>query len=136
MALLIKYMHLNLADHKNFYGRKDNMTKKKTLLLAALCIAVSLPMQAAGKFQTKKVQYVNPVFYYNGVQKSLSAQPVMIDGTTYLPLRALCDATGFGVQYTGSSLSVTSGGLNSTYSMQAELQAKNYEIASLKKELR
>lgn len=111
------------------------MSKKKSLLLVALCMAVSLPMQAAGKIQTKKVEYISPAFYFNGIQKSLSAQPVIIDGTTYLPVRALCDATGFAVQYNGSSLSVTGGGLSSTYSMQAELQAKNYEIASLKKEL-
>lgn len=110
------------------------MAKKKALILAALCVVVSLPMQAAGKIQTKKVQYVSPAFYYNGVQKSLSMQPVMIDGTTYLPIRALCDATGLAVQYNGTTLSV-SGGASSTYSMQAELQAKDYEIASLKKEL-
>jgi len=45
------------------------MSKKKSLLLVALCMAVSLPMQAAGKIQTKKVEYISPAFYFNGIQK-------------------------------------------------------------------
>lgn len=112
------------------------MFKKKSVLYVILCMAILyIPMQAAGNYQTKKVQYMYPNFYYNGVPKSLSAQPVMIDGTTYLPLRALCDATGLGVVWQGNNLSVTNNNGNSTYSVQAQLQAKDYEIASLKREL-
>lgn len=115
-------------------GRK--MFKKKSILYVLLCMAILyVPMHAAGNYQTKKVQYMYPNFYYNGVPKSLSAQPVLIDGKAYLPLRALCDATGLGVVWQGNNLSVTNNNGTSTYSAQAQLQAKEYEIASLKQEL-
>lgn len=112
------------------------MLKKKCLLAVFLCLAcVHVPMEAAGYYKTKKVQYSGTAFYYNGVKKTLSEQPIIIDGKTYLPVRSLCDATGLGITWTNNKIYVTNGTISNNYSMQAEIRAKDYEIASLKKEL-
>lgn len=91
-----------------------------------------LPVQAAT--YTKKVQYYNPTFYYNGVQKDLNGSVVVIDGVTYVPARNLSNSLGLDLSWDGKSLFINSSN-GSDLSSQMALQAKEYEIASLKKEI-
>jgi len=62
---------------------------------------------------------------------------IFIDGITYMPVKTLCNVVGLSVSWdqTSQTVNVSGNTAQSNISMQAELQAKNYEIASLKKEL-
>lgn len=114
------------------------MSRRRNVLAIALCIGLcSLPMQAAGYYKTKNVQYGGANFYYNGMYQSVGSQMIIIDGTTYMPVKALGNALGLSVDWNQSTQTVSVSGntSQSNVSMQAELQAKDYEIASLKKEL-
>ncbi len=116
------------------------MTKKKKYIVGMLLLAVlsSLPMQAAGYTKTKKVQYKSLNFYFNGAQKYLASEVINIDGVSYLPVRAFCNAVGLEVSTDSSyqNMYVTNGSnYVSVLSLQTELRAKEYEIAALKKEL-
>lgn len=119
-------------------NRGKKMSKKRTILTIALCLGMCyIPMQAAGYYRTKNVQYGGANFYYNGVYQSAGAQMIFIDGTTYMPVKALGNAIGLSVSWDQATQTVNVSGntTQSNLSMQAELQAKDYEIASLKKEL-
>lgn len=114
------------------------MSMRRNILAIALCIGIcSIPMQAAGYYKTKNVQYGGTNFYYNGMYQSAGSQMITIDGTTYMPIKALCNALGLSINWNQSTqtVSVSGNATQSNVSMQAELQAKDYEIASLKKEL-
>lgn len=86
---------------------------------------------------TKKVQYYySPTFYYNGELRNLESSVIMIDGTTYVPARSFSNAVGLNLDWnTGDNTLTVDGASPSRLSIDAELQAKDYEIASLKKEL-
>lgn len=115
------------------------MKKGKNLLTIALCVAISsIPMQAAGYYRTKNVQYGGVNVCYNGVYQGVGSQAVVIDGTTYLPVKSFGNMLGLSTDWVAESQTVNvTGGVagNSQLSYQAELQAKNYEIETLKKEL-
>lgn len=114
------------------------MSRKRNIITVALCLGICyIPMQAAGYYKTKNVQYGGANFYYNGVYQSAGSQMIVIDGTTYMPIKSLCNAVGFSVNWDQSTQTVSVSGntAQSNVSAQAELQAKDYEIASLKKEL-
>lgn len=101
------------------------------LLCTLLC---SMPAQAAT--YNKSVQYCTPIFYYNGVQKYLDNAVIMIDGRTYVQARSFANALGMNVSWdSGSNILTVDGTSTSNLSSQMALQAKDYEIASLKKEL-
>lgn len=114
------------------------MGRKRKIITVALCLGICyIPMQAAGYYKTKNVQYGGTNFYYNGIYQSAGSQMIVIDGTTYMPIKSLCNAIGFSVDWDQSTqtISVSGNATQSNVSAEAELQAKNYEIASLKKEL-
>lgn len=112
--------------------------KKWLITITVGALLACIPMQAAGHKKNKAVNYHPVKFYYNGGQKYLSTTPISIDGTTYLPARTFCDAIGLEINWdqTNGNLYVTSGSnYSSVLSLQTELRAKDYEIASLKQEL-
>lgn len=114
------------------------MGRRKKILITTLCVLLcSIPMQAAGYYKSKQVQYGGANFYYNGVYQGLSSQMVTIDGAAYMPANSLFQLLGLTSNWDTrtQTLRVSGNVLNSNMSMQAELQAKNDEIASLKKEL-
>lgn len=116
--------------------RREKMKKGKNLIAILLCLAMSyIPMQAAGYYKNKKVQYGGVNLYYNGVYQNAAAQAVVIDGTTYLPIKALGNMLGVNVSWNQGAQAVMVNGSNSPLSNQAEIQAKDYEIQALKKEL-
>lgn len=108
---------------------------KRRFVAILACLALCIPMQAASYIQTKKVQYTTPYIYHNGVSKSVGSSAIIIDGTTYVPVRGIANALGYDLNWSNGYLSLNSNTYNSSFSSQVELQAKNAEIASLKKEL-
>ena len=126
----------------NIHGGIKTMqlrNRKKWIIAFAIgSLLASIPMQAAGYKKTKSVNYHPVNFYYNGGIKYLSTTPISIDGVTYLPARTFCDAIGMEITWdqSGGNLYVNNGNsYNSVLSLQTELRAKEYEIASLKQEL-
>ena len=112
--------------------------KKWIIAFAIGSLLASIPMQAAGYKKTKSVNYHPVNFYYNGEIKYLSTTPISIDGVTYLPARTFCDAIGMEIAWdqSGGNLYVNNGNsYTSILSLQTELRAREYEIASLKQEL-
>ncbi|MBE6024527.1 MAG: hypothetical protein E7231_15340 [Cellulosilyticum sp.] len=113
------------------------MKKGKNLVAIGLCLALCyIPMQAAGYYVTKNVQYGGVNLYYNGSYQNATAKAVVIDETTYLPVRAFGNMLGINIDWNKNTQTVNVNGIaNTALSAQAELQAKDYEIAALRKEL-
>lgn len=113
------------------------MKKRRNLLAIILCVAMCyIPMQAAGYYQTKNVQYGGVNLYYNGVNQNAATQAVIIDGVTYLPIRAFGNMLGLSLDWNQNTRTVSVQGTTDTLlSAQAELRAKDYQIAALTKEL-
>lgn len=113
------------------------MKKGKNLLALVLCVAMCyVPMQAAGDYKTKNVLYGGVRLYYNGTYQNATSQAVLIDGTTYLPVRALGNMLGLSLDWNQNTSTVSIAGTTDTLlSAQAQLRAKDYQIAALTKEL-
>lgn len=109
------------------------MKKGRNLVAIALCLAMCyVPMQAAGYYKSKNVQYGGVSVYYNGAYQSAASQAVIIDGTTYLPVRSFSNMLGMNIGWNQTTHTVT---IDGTPSSNAQIQAKDYEIAMLRKEL-
>lgn len=112
------------------------MKKGKNLIAIFLCLAMCyIPMQAAGYYRTKNVQYGGINLYYNGMYQSAASEAVIIDGTTYLPVKSLGNLLGLSVNWNQNTQTISLGGSTSTLSTDVQIQAKDYEIATLRKEL-
>lgn len=112
------------------------MKRGKNLIAIILCLAMCyIPMQAAGYYKTKKVQYGGVNIYYNGMYQNAASQAIIIDGTTYLPVKALGNMLGLGIDWNQETKAVIINKASSNLSAQAEIAAKDYEIAALRKEL-
>ncbi len=101
-------------------------------------LVIYIPMQAAGYIQTKKVKYESNYIYYNGSPKYISEEPILIDGVTYLPVRAFGNLIGFDVDRKGNNAVLevnTRPGYTSDLSLQQQLQSKDYQIKALKNEI-
>ncbi len=117
--------------------RRYSVKKGKNLLAIVLCVAMCyIPMQAAGYYKTKNVQYGGINLYYNGVYQNVASKAVVIDGTTYLPVRAFGNMLGLSMNWDQNTQTVSITGTTDTViSAQAEIKAKDYQIAALTKEL-
>lgn len=114
------------------------MKKGKNLVAMVLCLAMCyVPMQAAGYYESKRVQYSGVNVYYNGNYQGIGSQAVVIDGVTYLPVKALENMLGYNVEWNSATKTININGsnYNGATSNQAEIMAKNAEIAALRKEL-
>ena len=114
------------------------MKKGKNLVALMLCLAMCyVPMQASGDYRKKNVQYGGVNVYYNGSYQNSGSQAVMIDGTTYLPIKSLEQMLGYSIQWDTNTKTISINGSNysAATSSQAEIQAKNAEIEALRKEL-
>lgn len=108
-----------------------------------LCIVLGLGtalfatvVDAANYTKTLKATYRDIGVNYNGTSKTLSAEPFLVDGSTYVPLRAVSEIMGANVKWDGTSgtVSITDNS-SSTASLQQELAAKTYEVTTLTREL-
>lgn len=114
------------------------MKKYKSICLActlgaALC-ATSL--NAADMTKTLKALYRNIRVTYNGTQKTLSAEPFVVDGVTYVPLRSVSEIMGASVDWNGSTNMITiQNSAGDTSSLQQQLTSANYQLATVQREL-
>lgn len=53
----------------------------------------------AAQTETVKATFSKFIFVVNGHEQQLNADPVVIDGMTYLPVRAVADLLGYAVKY-------------------------------------
>lgn len=109
---------------------------KKWLALSMSAALLATPIYGAGYSKNQIVQYGGTNLVYNDEDKTDAVQPIVIEGTTYLPIRAMSNLLGLNIGWSQASKTVTIDGVLSTSSsLQAELQAKNYEITMLRREL-
>lgn len=100
---------------------------------AALCATV---VNAANYTRTLTATYRNIGVTYNGASKTLSAEPFLVDGSTYVPLRAVSEIMGADVKWNGSTntVSITNTGSDNT-ALQQQLATANYQVTTLQREL-
>ncbi len=117
---------------------KLNNIKKCVLVVAVGVMGIYVPMEAASYVRNKQVTYDTGNIYYNGTLRNLGQMPVVIDGITYLPARSFAEMLGLQIYKNSSNKNLyidTKNGTESVFSMQAQLDAKDYEIAALKHEI-
>ncbi|WP_069999275.1 copper amine oxidase N-terminal domain-containing protein [Cellulosilyticum sp. I15G10I2] len=109
-------------------------TNKMLCLTLGLGIMLSgVALQAANMTKTLKAVYNNIKISYNGQIKSLKTEPFMVEGITYVPLRAIGEIMGADVNW-GNNTVYINGQQSSTYSDE-QIAAINYENALLRQQL-
>lgn len=96
---------------------KKNICRVKDMLAgvlaAVLVMGLAAPAMAAQGSKTVKLSYDDIKLVINGKTvtpkdgKGNAAEPFTIDGTTYLPVRAVADALGMDVDWNGKTKTVT-----------------------------
>lgn len=116
---------------------KMSKNYKRICLTLALGVALSATVvDAANYTKSLKATYKDISVVYNGASKTLSNEPFLVDGSTYVPLRAVSEIMGADVKWDGSSSTVTiNDSSSSNASAQAELAAKNYQITVLQRQV-
>ncbi len=114
---------------------------KKFKSYKVLCLTLGLGVALSGTIvnaanitKTLKAVYSNIAISYNGQNKLLSSEPFLVDGVTYVPLRAVSEIMGANVSWANNTVYITNQ-TTPTVSNQQEIAAKNFEIASLKQQL-
>lgn len=99
----------------------------------ALCATV---VNAANYTKTLNATYRNIGVTYNGVSKTLSAEPFLVDGSTYVPLRAVSEVMGADVSWNGSTntVTITNDSADNT-ALQQQLATANYNLTVLQRDL-
>ncbi len=90
------------------------MKRKGTILIFAICIVLlfSVPAAAATATKTATLNYSDIKITFNGQSVTPKdangnvVEPFIIDGTTYLPVRAVANALGLDVQWDSSAKTV------------------------------
>ncbi len=117
---------------------KLNNVKKYVLVTVIGVIGIYIPMEAASYVRNKQVTYETGTIYYNGTPRNLGQMPIMVDGVTYLPARAFTQMLGLQIDKNNANKNLyinSNNGNDSVFSMQAQLDAKDYEIAALKHQI-
>ncbi len=117
---------------------KLNNVKKCVVVTVVGVIGIYIPMEAASYVRNKQVTYETGTIYYNGTPRNLGQMPIMVDGVTYLPARAFTQMLGLQIDKNNANKNLyinSNNGNDSTFSMQAQLDAKDYEIAALKHQI-
>ncbi len=114
---------------------------RKTKIYKTLCLTLglgialsSVMLQAASITKTLKAVYNNIAISYNGQIKKLSTEPFMVNGTTYVPLRAIGEIMGADVSWANNTVYINAKTASST-AYEQEIAAKNFENASLRQQL-
>lgn len=114
--------------------KKFKSYKVLCLVLGLGVVMSSTVLHAANVTKTIKAIYSNIAISYNGQTKFLSSEPFIVDGTTYVPLRAVSEVMGANVSWANNTVYITQQDTASV-SAQQEIASKNFEIASLKQQL-
>lgn len=108
--------------------------KKKLLcitLAAALFISGATLATAAGVVRTITAQLRPDItITMDGAKQTLSADPVVYNGTTYLPLRAVSGLLGLKVDWNGATKTVALGGGNAPAKQTVTLGSGSYTVGS------
>ena len=113
---------------------KKKLYKSLCLSLAAGTAMTGTLLNAAELTQTLKAVYNNISISYNGQIKALSTEPFIVDGKTYVPLRAVSEIMGADINWANNTVYITQQNI-STVSSEQEIAAKNLEIVALKQQL-
>lgn len=117
------------------------MSKKYKRICLAFGLGTALcatAVSAANYTKTITATYRNIGVTYNGASKTLSAEPFLVDGSTYVPLRAVSEIMGANVNWNGATNTVTiTNDANSTdnLALQQQLATANYQVTTLQREL-
>ncbi|WP_054742874.1 copper amine oxidase N-terminal domain-containing protein [Cellulosilyticum ruminicola] len=117
------------------------MSKKYKRICLAFGLGTALcatAVSAANYTKTITATYRNIDVTYNGASKTLSAEPFLVDGSTYVPLRAVSEIMGADVKWNGTTNTVTitnaAGSADST-ALEQQLATANYQVTTLQREL-
>ncbi|MBP3888607.1 MAG: hypothetical protein J6F30_13350 [Cellulosilyticum sp.] len=109
-----------------------------------LCLALGLTgILGAGTVSavqgTKNLQatYRNIQVTYNGQSKPISNEPFLVDGSTYVPLRAVGEILGVNATWNPATntVALSGGSTTSSDASEAQIAQLNYQIAQLTKQL-
>ena len=75
---------------------KTNKSRKLALVIAITMLVLAFSTTGFASYLTKSIQanYRNITVFVNGVQKNLTHEPFIVDGTTYVPLRDMSEIMG------------------------------------------
>ncbi|NLI90266.1 MAG: copper amine oxidase N-terminal domain-containing protein [Epulopiscium sp.] len=123
---------MNLFKKKKIV-RRASIVLAGSLLLGTVVQASSLTKKIDATFKNIKV-------FSNNQQQTMAQEPFLYNNSVYLPVRAVAELVGKNVEWVGSTNSVhisdKSGGSSSTVEqLQAQLTAKEFEVARLNAEL-
>ena len=128
------------------------MSKKFKGACAALAVTAltATSIGAANYSRTINATYKNIKVNYNGTTSTLSTEPFLVNGSTYVPLRAVSEVMGADVKWDGVNNIVMINGGNNTSSInnsqlaalqqdvslkEAQIQSLNTQITQLQAEL-
>ncbi len=108
--------------------------KKLCLVLGLTGILGATAVTAQSGTQNLQATYRNIRVTYNGVTQNIANEPFLVNGSTYVPLRAIGDIFGANATWDPASNTVILAG-GSASSNSDEITQLNYQIAALQKEL-
>jgi hypothetical protein len=136
---LYKWEILGILKVNALQGGYHIMRKSK--LYKSLCLTLGLGIalsgvasQAASITKTLRAVYNNIAITFNGQAKTLSEKPFTVNGTTYVPLRAVSEIIGAEVNWANNTIAIKMPTAPSS-AYEQEISAKNYENALLKQQL-
>jgi len=113
--------------------------KKLCLVLGLSGIVGAGSVTAAQATRSLQATYRDIKVTYNNVQQTIAQEPFSVDGTVYVPLRAISDIFGATANWqpTTNTVALTGGASNNTNNAasQAEITNLNYQITALQQEL-
>lgn len=108
--------------------------KKLCLVLGLTGILGATAVTAQSGTQNLQATYRNIRVTYNGVTQNIANEPFLVNGSTYVPLRAIGDIFGANATWDPASNTVVLAG-GSVTNNSDEITQLNYQIAALQKEL-
>lgn len=104
--------------------------KKLAVVMAIMIFTLSIASSvfAAGTIKNLKAVYNNIKIFVNGTQVSMPAEPFIIDGTTYVPLRAVSEILDKVVTWDQATYSVNINDKPGTSMTELYNQIYNYQI--------
>lgn len=119
--------------------------KKLCFVLGLSTVFSAGIVDAANYTKTLKATYRNIRVSYNGTIKSIDQEPFAIDGSTYVPVRAVGELVGANVTWDGPNnlIKITSTASNTVptdnsaqlIALQQQLQTSNYNLALAQREV-
>ncbi len=115
---------------------KTNKSRKLALVLAVMMLVLAFSTTGFASYLTKTLQvnYRNITVFVNGVQKNLTHEPFIIDGTTYVPLRDMSEIMGNTVGFNPATYRIDITDMGDA-GLQYEIYIKDARIKELEAKL-